>query len=53
MRKVKPKHLKQLVDGFHAKMAMSESSGDPDAEITLDDGRTFTGLYQFGDSRLS
>ena len=35
------------------KMAMSESSGDPSAEITLDDGRTFTGLFQFGDARLS
>ena len=35
------------------KMAMSESSGDPNAEITLDDGRTFKGLYQFGDARLS
>jgi hypothetical protein len=41
------------VEGFMQKMAMSESSGDPDAEITLEDGRTFTGLYQFGDSRLS
>ena len=41
------------VDGFMRKMAMSESSGDPNAEITLDDGRTFTGLYQFGDARLS
>ena len=34
-------------------IAMSESSGDPNAEITVDDGRTFTGLYQFGDARLS
>ena len=41
------------MDGFMRKMAMSESSGDPNAEITLDDGRTFTGLYQFGDARLS
>ena len=40
------------MDGFMRKMAMSESSGDPNAEITLDDGRTFTGLYQFGDARL-
>ena len=35
------------------KMALSESSGRPDAEITLEDGHTFTGLYQFGDARLS
>ena len=41
------------MDGFMRKMAMSESSGDPNAEITLEDGRTFTGLYQFGDARLS
>ena len=41
------------MDAFMQKMAMSESSGDPNAEITLDDGRTFTGLYQFGDARLS
>jgi len=40
------------MDGFMRKMAMSESSGDPNAEITLEDGRTFTGLYQFGDLRL-
>ena len=41
------------MDSFMQKMAMSESSGDPNAEITLDDGRTFTGRYQFGDARLS
>ena len=33
------------MDSFMRKMAMSESSGDTNAEITLDDGRTFTGLY--------
>ena len=43
----------ERVDSFMRKMAMIESSGDPNAEITLDDGRTFTGLYQFGDARLS
>jgi hypothetical protein len=41
------------MDSFMRKMAMSESSGDPNAEITLEDGRTFTGLWQFGDARLS
>jgi len=41
------------MDSFMRKMAMSESSGDPNATITIDDGRTFTGLYQFGDARLS
>lgn len=37
---------------FIKKMAFSESSGDPGAEITLTDGRTFTGLYQMGEARL-
>ena len=32
-------------DSFMQKMALSESSGRPDAEITLEDGHTFTGLY--------
>jgi len=41
------------MDAFMQKLAMSESSGDPNAEITVEDGRTFTGLYQFGDARLS
>ena len=41
------------MDSFMRKMAMSESSGDPNATITIDDGRTFTGLYQFDDARLS
>jgi len=41
------------MDSFMQKMAMSESSGDRNAKIILDDGRTFTGLYQFGDARLS
>ena len=37
---------------FMEKMVSSESSGDPNAEITLDDGRTFTGLFQMGEERL-
>ena len=40
-------------DAFMRKMEQSESSGRSDAEITIKDGRTFTGLYQFGDARLS
>ena len=39
-------------NSFMQKMAMSESSGNPNAEITLEDGSRFTGLYQFGDLRL-
>ena len=41
------------MDSFMQKIAMSESSGRSDAEITLEDGRTFTGLWQMGDARLS
>jgi hypothetical protein len=40
-------------DDFLTRMAQSESSGRSDAEITIKDGRTFTGLYQFGDARLT
>ena len=40
-------------DNFLQQLAESESSGQADAEITIKDGRTFTGLYQFGDARLS
>jgi len=40
-------------NGFLKRMAQSESSGRSDAEITVKDGRTFTGLYQFGDARLT
>ena len=38
---------------FLNKLAMSESSGDPNAEITIKDGRTFTGKYQIGEARLT
>ena len=41
------------MEAFMQKLAMSESSGDPNAEITLEDGRTFTGLWQMGEARLS
>ena len=40
-------------NSFMQKMAMSESIGNPNAEITLEDGRTFTGLWQMGQARLS
>ena len=40
-------------NGFLKLMAQSESSGRSDAEITVKDGRTFTGLFQFGDARLT
>jgi len=38
---------------FLDKLAMGESSGKTDAEITIKDGRKFTGKYQFGSARLA
>ena len=35
------------------KLAMSESSGDPNAEINSIDWRKFTGKYQLGEARLT
>ena len=40
-------------DNFLEQLVQHESSGKADAEITIKDGRTFKGLYQFGDARLS
>ena len=37
---------------FIDRLAMSESSGNPQAEITIGDGRRFVGLLQFGEARL-
>lgn len=37
---------------FIKKLTISESSGDPTAEITIEDGRRFAGLLQFGEARL-
>lgn len=37
---------------FIDRLAMSESSGNPQAEITIGDGRVFVGLLQFGEARL-
>lgn len=37
---------------FIDRLAMSESSGNPQAEITIQDGRRFVGLLQFGEARL-
>jgi LysM repeat protein len=40
------------VEDFIVNLTGSESSGNPDAEVTLDDGRRFVGLLQFGKARL-
>ena len=40
-------------DAFMQKMAMAESSGEPNAAIAVEDGRTFKGQWHFGDARLS
>jgi hypothetical protein len=37
---------------FLDKLTQSESSGDSNAEITIQDGRRYVGALQFGDSRL-
>jgi hypothetical protein len=38
---------------FAAKMKQSESGGRDNIQITINDGRTMTGGYQFGDARLA
>ena len=48
---VKPKQAEQ--NNFLDRLALSESSGDTSAEITIKDGRKFVGKYQFGDARLT
>jgi len=40
------------IENFIQRLTGSESSGNPDAEVTLDDGRKFVGLLQFGKARL-
>ena len=40
-------------DAFLDKLALSESSGNTQAEITVQDGRKFVGKYQFGAARLA
>lgn len=40
-------------ENFIVRLAGSESSGNPDAEITNEDGRRFVGLLQFGKARLT
>ena len=39
-------------DDFMQRLVMSESSGDPNAEITIQDSRRFVGRLQFGEARL-
>jgi len=38
---------------FIARLIGSESSGNPDAEYTVKDGRRYVGLLQFGEARLT
>jgi len=47
-----PPPYKQQPD-FMSKLMQSESSGDTEAEITIADGRTFSGALQFGAARLA
>jgi hypothetical protein len=39
-------------DNFLERLTQSESSGDSQAEITIKDGRKFSGKLQFGEARL-
>lgn len=39
-------------NSFRDRLKRSESSGDSEVQIKLEDGRTMTGAYQFGDARL-
>ena len=39
-------------NSFRDRLKRSESSGDSSVQIELEDGRTMTGAYQFGDDRL-
>ena len=40
-------------NSFRDRLKRSESSGDSSVQIKLEDGRTMTGAYQFGDARLA
>jgi len=46
------KELDQSGQSFLKQLIQSESSGNPEAEITIKDGRKFVGLLQFGEDRL-
>ena len=41
------------INGFLTRIIGSESSGRPDATVTIDDGRTFSGLGGVGEARLA
>lgn len=40
-------------EDFISRLVMSESSNNPNAEVTIKDGRTFVGFGQFGEARLA
>ncbi|MDA8785683.1 hypothetical protein N9N40_09030 [Planktomarina temperata] len=47
-----PKEPQQPKGDFLERLTQSESSGDSNAEITIEDGRRYVGALQFGDARL-
>jgi hypothetical protein len=49
---IAPKEPKQMNADFIERLSQRESSGDSNAEITIQDGRRYVGALQFGDSRL-
>ena len=49
---IAPTGPKQMNADFIERLSQRESSGDSNAEITIQDGRRYVGALQFGDSRL-
>ena len=47
------KEARSSNEAFLEKLALSESSGDTQTEIAVQDGRKFVGKYQFGAARLA
>jgi len=49
----RPENVTPAFGSFKSRMMQSESGGDSAVQIRLEDGRTMTGGYQFGDARLA
>ena len=49
---IAPKEPQQTKADFLERLTQSESSGDSNAEIIIEDGRRYVGALQFGDARL-
>ena len=49
---IAPTEPKQMNADFIERLTQSESSGDSNAEIIIEDGKRYVGALQFGDARL-